>query len=79
MNIRTDIVQEFKNGDILSKILLINGALFVLLWVVEIFASITKPAIYGAVLRFFLPQPMGCCCSKNRGQLSHICFSTHHS
>ena len=52
MNIRTDIVQEFKNGDILSKILLINGALFVLLWVVEIFASITKPAIYGAVLSF---------------------------
>ena len=52
MNIRTDIVQEFKNGDILSKVLLINGALFVLLWVVEIFASITKPAIYGAVLSF---------------------------
>lgn len=44
--IKNHIFQEFKNGDILTKLLLINGACFLLLWVIEIIADITNTEIY---------------------------------
>ncbi|MBR5434519.1 MAG: rhomboid family intramembrane serine protease [Bacteroidales bacterium] len=50
MNIRTDIMQEFKRGDYLTKLILINGALFLLLWLIEILASIINPSIYSAII-----------------------------
>ena len=50
MNIQNDILREFKSGDSLTKLLLINGAAFLLLWIIEIIASISSTGIYSFTL-----------------------------
>ena len=50
MNIQNDILREFKSGDSLTKLLLINGAAFLLLWIIEIIASVSSTGIYSFTL-----------------------------
>lgn len=51
MDIQNNILREFKSGDSLTKLLLINGAAFLLLWVIEIIASISSTGMYSFSLQ----------------------------
>lgn len=50
MTFFSDLQYRFKQGDILIKLLIINGFCFSLLWIIEIIGNIFSPAIYQAVL-----------------------------
>ncbi|MCQ2959771.1 MAG: rhomboid family intramembrane serine protease [Bacteroidales bacterium] len=46
MNLKAEILRELRDGDMLTKLLLINGLLFMSLWVIEIISAIAHLHIY---------------------------------
>ncbi len=51
MTLVNDIKRLFKQGDIITKLLIINTIAFILLWIVEIIGSISHTNVYSSVLQ----------------------------